>query len=220
LTPERCQGLRRGGAVACSLGVESAQPAGTAPDQQGNALGAAATAVRNLARAGIAAEVMCFSISTETLAEPLATLRLIERHAPYIAAFIVGRFELTHGSRVARDPTYFDCANLDRARRRAGTALFFAERKPARRGRERVRLERGAGATGVGLVAAQLSLGRLIVDRAQPIFYYDHFGSGVSGNLAGRSAQLQGKLPASQSLVSTCTNWPEPSNRRPRSGTR
>jgi hypothetical protein len=199
LTPERCQGLRRGGAVACSLGVESASPRVLRLINKGIAPGAAATAVRNLARAGIAAEVMCFSdFPTETFAEALATLRLIERHAPYIAAFIVGRFELTHGSRVARDPTYFGLRETWTVQGdELGTALFFAERKPGKRGRERVRLERALEQLASGwLLRSYPWAGSL--STAHTIFYYDHFGSGVFRDLAGpERGNLQGKLPAS-----------------------
>jgi anaerobic magnesium-protoporphyrin IX monomethyl ester cyclase len=143
LTPERCQGLRRGGAVACSLGVESASPRVLRLIDKGITPAGAARAVRNLARAGIAAEVMCFTdFPTETFAEAMATLGFLERHAPHIAAFIVGQFELTHGSRVARDPARFGLREIWTVQGdELGTALFFAERKPGKRGRERVRLE-------------------------------------------------------------------------------
>jgi hypothetical protein len=156
---------------------------------KGIAPGRAATVVRNLARAGIAAEVMCFSdFPTETFTEAMATLGFIERHAQHIAAFIVGRFELTHGSRVARDPTHFGLREMWTVQGdELGTALFFAERKPGKRGHERVRLERAL---------AQLASGWLLrsypwagsLSTAHTIFYYDHFGPGVFRDLAGQAA--------------------------------
>jgi hypothetical protein len=200
LTAERCQGLRRGGAVACSLGVESASPRVLRLINKGITPGGAATAVRNLARAGIAAEVMCFSdFPTETFAEAMATLHFIERHAPYIAAFIVGQFQLTHGSRVARDPTYFGLREMWTVQGdELGTALFFAERKPGKRGRERVRLERALEQLASGwLLRSYPWAGSL--STAHTIFYYDHFGPGVFRDLAGQErGNLQGKLPASR----------------------
>jgi len=200
LTRKRCQGLRRGGAVACSLGVESASPRVLRLIDKGIAPGRAATVVRNLARAGIAAEVMCFSdFPTETFTEAMATLGFIERHAQHIAAFIVGRFELTHGSRVASDPTRFGLREMWTARGdELGTALFFAERKPGKRVHERVRLERAL---------AQLASGWLLrsypwagsLSTAHTLFYYDHFGPGVFRDLASQAAgRTLGSLPARQ----------------------
>ena len=198
LTPERCQGLRRGGAVACSLGVESASLRVLRLIDKGIAPGRAATAVHNLARAGIAAEVMCFSdFPTETFTEAMATLGFIERHAQHIAAFILGRFELTHGSRVASDPTRFGLREMWTARGdELGTALFFAEGKPGKRGRERVRLEQALEQLASGwLLRSYPWAGSL--STAHTIFYYDHFGPGVFRDLAGQAAgRILGRSPA------------------------
>jgi hypothetical protein len=198
LTPERCQALRRGGAVACSLGVESASPRVLRLIDKGITPGHAATAVRNLARAGIAAEVMCFSdFPTETFTEAKATLGFIERHAPHIAAFIVGQFELTHGSRVARDPRHFGLREMWTVQGdELGTALFFAEGKPGKRGRERVRLERALEQLASGwLLRSYPWAGSL--STAHTIFYYDHFGPGVFRDLAGQEpGRILGKFPA------------------------
>ena len=197
LTPERCQGLRRGGAVACSLGVESASPRVLRLIDKGITPGHAATTVRNLARAGIAAEVMCFSdFPTETFTEAMATLGFIERHAPHIAAFIVGQFELTHGSRVARDPRHFGLREMWTVQGdELGTALFFAEGKPGKRGRERVRLERALEQLASGwLLRSYPWAGSL--STAHTIFYYDHFGPGVFRDLAGQEpGRILGKFP-------------------------
>ncbi len=200
LTPERCQGLRRGGAVACSLGIESASPRVLRSIDKGIAPGRAATAVRNLARAGIAAEVMCFSdFPTETFTEAMATLHFIERYAPHIAAFIVGKFDLTHGSRVARDPTRFGLREIWTVQGDAlGTALFFAERKPGKTGRERVRLEHALDRLASGwLLRAYPWAGSL--STAHTIFYYDRFGPTVFRDLAGQAhGRILGRLPASR----------------------
>ena len=200
LTPERCQGLRRGGAVACSLGVESASSRVLRLIDKGITPSCAGTAVRNLARAGIAAEVMCFSdFPTETFTEAMATLAFLERHAPHIAAFIVGRFELTHGSRVARDPTRFGLREIWTVQGdELGTALFFAERKPGKRDRDRVRLERALEQLASGwLLRSYPWAGSL--STAHTIFYYDHFGPGAFRDLAGQArGRILGKLPASR----------------------
>ncbi|MGA7740799.1 MAG: radical SAM protein [Polyangia bacterium] len=196
LTPERCQGLRRGGAVAFSLGIESASPRVLRRIDKGITPGRAATAVRDLARAGIAVEVMCFSdFPTETFTEAMATLRFIERHASHVAAFIVGQFELTHGSRVARDPTRFGLREMWTAQGdELGTALFFAERQPGKCGRDRVRLEQELSRLASGwLVRSYPWAGSL--STAHTIFYYDRFGPGVFRDLAGQArGRILGKL--------------------------
>jgi hypothetical protein len=198
LTPERCHGLRRGGAVACSLGVESASPRVLRLIDKGITPAGAAKAVRNLARAGIAAELMCFTdFPTETFAEAMATLGFLERHAPHIAAFIVGQFELTHGSRVAQDPARFGLREFWTVQGdELGTALFFAERKPGKRGRERVRLEQALARLAAGwLLRTYPWAGSL--STAHTIFYYDHFGPGVFRDLAGQArGRILGKSPA------------------------
>src|SRR5208283_5287750 len=158
--------------------------------------GRAATAVRDLARAGIAVEVMCFSdFPTETFTEAMATLRFIERHASHVAAFIVGQFELTHGSRVARDPTRFGLREMWTAQGdELGTALFFAERQPGKCGRDRVRLEQEISRLASGwLLRSYPWAGSL--STAHTIFYYDRFGPGVFRDLAGQArGRILGKL--------------------------
>jgi hypothetical protein len=192
LTFERCQGLRRGGAVACSLGIESASLRVLRLIDKGITPTRAAAALRNLARAGIAAEVMCFTdFPTETFAEAMMTLGFVERHAPHIAAFIVGQFELTHGSRVARDPTHFGLREIWTVQGdELGTALFFAERNVAKRNRERIRLE-----SALDRLASRWLLRTYpwagSLSTAHTIFYYDHFGPGVFKEIAG---QVRGRI--------------------------
>ena len=202
LTFERCQGLRRGGAVACSLGVESGSPRVLRLIDKGITPARAAAAVRNLARAGIAAEAMCFTdFPTETFAEAMMTLGFVEQHAPHIAAFIVGQFELTHGSRVARDPTHFGLREIWTVQGdELGTALFFAERKPGKRARERVRLEEALDRLASGwLLRSYPWAGSL--STAHSIFYYDHFGPGVFKEPAGQArGRILGKLPAARAF--------------------
>jgi len=197
LTFERCQGLRRGGAVACSLGIESASLRVLRLIDKGITPTSAATTVRNLARAGIAAEVMCFTdFPTETLAEAMATLGFLERHAPHIAAFIVGQFELTHGSRVARDPKHFGLREIWTVQGdELGTALFFTERKPGKRSRERIRLERTLDRLASHwLLRTYPWAGSL--STAHTIFYYDHFGPRVFKELAGQApGRILGQRP-------------------------
>jgi len=198
LVPELCARLRRGGAVACSLGVESASPRVLRLIDKGVTPKVVAKAVRNLAAAGIAAELMCFTdFPTETFDEAMATLGFLEKQAPHIAAFIVGQFELTHGSRVARDPAHFGLREIWNVQGDAlGTALFFAERKSSKRGREHVRVEQALDRLASGwLLRSYPWAGSL--STAHTIFYYDHFGSGVFRDLSGQACgQILGAKPA------------------------
>ena len=200
LTPELCARLRRGGAVACSLGVESASPRVLHLIDKGATPSVGGKAVRNLAGAGIAAELMCFTdFPTETFDEAMATLGFLEEEAPHIAAFIVGQFELTHGSRVARKPERFGVRETWTVQGDAlGTALFFAERKPSKNDRERVRLEQALDRLASGwLLRSYPWAGSL--STAHTIFYYDRFGSGVFRDLSGQApGQLLGTAPAKQ----------------------
>ena len=197
LTPELCARLRRGGAVACSLGVESASSRVLRLIDKGLTPSVVGQAVRNLAQAGIAAELMCFTgFPTETFAEAMATLGFLEEQAPHIAAFIVGQFELTHGSRVAREPTHFGLSEMWSVQGDAlETALFFAERKPSKRDRERARLEQALDRLASGwLLRSYPWAGSL--STAHTTFYYDHFGSSVFRDLSGQArGQLLGTTP-------------------------
>jgi hypothetical protein len=161
-------------------------------------LAVAGKAVRNLAQAGIAAELMCFTdFPTETFDEAMATLGFLEKHASHIAAFIVGQFELTHGSRVAREPASFGLREIWSVQGDAlGTALFFAERKASKRNRERVRLEQALDRLASGwLLRSYPWAGSL--STAHTIFYYDHFGSGIFRDLSGQArGQILGTTPA------------------------
>ena len=197
LTPELCAKLRRGGAVACSLGVESANPRVLQLIDKGIAPKVVGQAVRNLATAGIAAELMCFTdFPTETYAEAMETLVFLEEHHPHIAAFIVGQFDLTHGSRVAREPERFGLRDLWSVQGDAlGTALFFTERKASKRDRDRVRLEQALYRLAQRwLLRSYPWAGSL--STAHTIFYYDHFGSGVFRDLAKQApGRLLGQSP-------------------------
>jgi anaerobic magnesium-protoporphyrin IX monomethyl ester cyclase len=202
LTPELCARLRRGGAVACSLGVESASPRVLRLIDKGLSPKVVGKAVRNLAEAGVAAELMCFTdFPTETFDEAMATLGFLQEHAPHVAAFIVGQFDLTHGSRVAQEPARFGVREIWSVQGDAlETALFFAEQKPSKRARERVRLEQVLDRLASGwLLRSYPWAGSL--STAHTIFYYDRFGSGVFRDLSGQApgrllGTAAGKKPA------------------------
>jgi hypothetical protein len=198
LTPELCARLRRGGAVACSLGVESASPRILRLIDKGLTSTVVGKAVRNLAQVGIAAELMCFTdFPTETFAEAMATLAFLEEQAPHVAAFIVGQFDLTAGSRVACEPARFGLREIWSVQGDPlGMALFYSERTPSKRDRERDRLEQALDRLATGwLLRSYPWAGSL--STAHTIFYYDHFGSGVFRDLSGQArGRILGTAPA------------------------
>jgi anaerobic magnesium-protoporphyrin IX monomethyl ester cyclase len=187
LTAERCRTLRRGGAVACSLGVESAHPRVLRLIDKGITPQAAAQVVRHLAKAGIAAEVMCFTdFPTESYREAVDTLQFLADQAGSIAAFIVGQFDLTHGSAVARDPDRFGLGEIWSVTGDAlGTALFFTEKRPSKTRQERSHLEKRLERLAQGWLLRRYPWAGSL-STAHTLFHYDRFGPGVFRDLAGR----------------------------------
>ncbi|HZS36025.1 MAG TPA: radical SAM protein, partial [Polyangia bacterium] len=108
LTADRAETLRKGGAVACALGVESAAPRVLELIDKGAPISTVKSTMHHLAGAGIAVEAMCFTdFPTETYAEAMDTLRMIEELRDEVALYIVGEFDLTHGALVAKEPGKF-----------------------------------------------------------------------------------------------------------------
>jgi hypothetical protein len=143
LTAERAQTLRRAGAVACALGVESAAPRVLELIDKGAPIEVVGDVVDRLAAAGIAPEAMCFSdFPTETRDEALATLRWIGARRDRLGLFIVGRFGLTHGALVAQRPADFGLSETWQvAGDELGLGLFFAETTPSKSDRDREVIE-------------------------------------------------------------------------------
>ena len=185
LTAERCHTLRRGGAVACSLGVESSSPRVLNLIDKGITPKAAARAVRHLAEAGIAAELMCFTdFPTESYAEAMQTLQFLADQAESIAAFMVGQFDLTAGSAVARDPNRFGLREIwSVAGDALGTMLFFAERRPCKTDMQRARIERRLDELAQGWLLRRYPWAGSL-STAHTLFHYDHFGPAVFREMA------------------------------------
>jgi anaerobic magnesium-protoporphyrin IX monomethyl ester cyclase len=189
LTVERAEILRRGGAVACALGVESGNERILGLIGKGAPVRVVSDVIHHLDQAGIAVEAMCFTgFPTETFAEAMQTLRFLEERRKQIAAFIVGEFDLTHGARVAQDPGRFGIEEIWQVQGDTfGTGLFYRERRSPRRGDEAVRLD-GA----LDRLAAGWALRRYpwagALSTAHSVLYYDRFGKAVARELASRTA--------------------------------
>ena len=143
LHAERAETLRKAGAVACALGVESAAPRVLKLIDKGAPIEAVRDVIHNLSSADIAAEAMCFTdFPTETCAEALATVRFLEDLKDDVAIYIVGEFDLTHGALVAQRPADFglrDVYQLDGDL--FGTGLFFEEARASKKPREQERID-------------------------------------------------------------------------------
>jgi len=148
LTPERCEELVAGGALSTALGVESASPRVLSLIDKGIPEGDVRTVIQNLSRAGVAVEAMCFSdFPTETYREAMETVRFVRGVEGDLSLFILGRFDLTHGSLVAQKPGDFGIREVWQVEGdELGTGLFFAERQRSKRPEQQEKLEAAVGA--------------------------------------------------------------------------
>lgn len=143
LHAERAQTLRRAGAVACALGVESAAPRVLKLIDKGAPIDAVRDVILNLSRADIAAEAMCFTdFPTETGREALATVQFLDELRDDVAIYIVGEFDLTHGALVAQRPADFGLAEVFQLDGDLlGTGLFYEEARAAKQPQDQERID-------------------------------------------------------------------------------
>lgn len=187
LTQERADTLRKAGAVACALGVESGSPRVLELIDKGAPIEVVGAVVDRLSTAGIAAEAMCFTeFPTETHEEALETLDFLEDRKDRLAVYIVGEFGLTHGSLVAQSPAQFGIRETwELEGDHLGLGIFFAPEEPWKTDDERADVDDRL---------AELSSGWTLrtypwagaVSTAHTILYYDRRGPGVFRELAER----------------------------------
>jgi hypothetical protein len=189
LTPERCQELAEGGALAMAYGVESAAPRVLKLIDKGVPVETVEKAIVNLAEVGVAVEAMCFTdFPTETYKEALATMRFVEGLREHVALFICGEFDLTHGALVAQQPQDFgirETWQLDGDD--LGTGLFYEEQKRPKSPGEQAKLDEA-----LDELSRRWRLGRYpwagSLSTAHTLLYYERFGSTVFKDLAGGPA--------------------------------
>lgn len=180
LTPERCAELVAGGQLSAALGVESASPRILSLIDKGIPVEAVADAVVSLSQAGVAVEAMCFSdFPTESTREAMQTVRFVESLGEELSLFILGRFDLTHGSLVAQRPGDFGIKEVWGVEGdELGTGLFFAERRRPRRAADLDRLEEAVTA-----LSSRWSLRRYpwagALSTAHTMLWYAHHGKDV-----------------------------------------
>ncbi len=143
LTPECCRDLKDGGALSLALGIETASPRLLKMIDKGVSFKDVRAAVKNLSAAGIAVEAMCFTeFPTETWDEAESTIAFIEERRDHIALFIIGRFGLCHGARVAHYPEDYGIQKIWRLKGdELGTGLFYEERLTPKSDFERKKLD-------------------------------------------------------------------------------
>ncbi len=186
LSPERAQVLRRGGAVACALGVESGNPRVLGLIDKGAPVPVVGDVIDRLDAAGIAVEAMCFTgFPTETYAEAQDTLRFLADRYDRVAAFIIGRFDLTHGALVAQDPARFGLREVWQAEGdQLGTALFYEPEVPPRSPDEEERLDQEVEALSAAWLLRRYPWAGSL-STAHTVFHYVRFGKDAFKRLAG-----------------------------------
>jgi hypothetical protein len=202
LTPERCAELVAGGQLSAALGVESAAPRVLSLVDKGIPIEAVKDAITHLSDAGVAVEAMCFSdFPTETTREAMQTVRFVEGLDEHLSLFILGRFDLTHGSLVAQKPGDFGIKEVWGIEGdELGTGLFFAERKPPKRARDQAALEEA--------VAALSSRWRLrrypwagALSTAHTLLWYARHGKDVFRRLASLATGVGARIPGARQRV-------------------
>ena len=185
LTQERADVLRKSGAVACALGVESASPRVLDLIDKGAPVDAVKDVVTHLANAGVAPEAMCFTdFPTETADEAIQTIDFIDALRDDVALFIVGEFDLTHGALVAQSPASFgirDVWQLDGDE--LGTGLFYEETEPSKDDASRATVDRA-----LARLSEKWQLRHYpwagAISTAHTVLYYDKLGRTVFRDLA------------------------------------
>jgi anaerobic magnesium-protoporphyrin IX monomethyl ester cyclase len=195
LREEVCGEWAGAGLLAAALGVESASPRVLSLIGKGLDPGESERAIRNLAAAGVAVEVMCFTdFPTETRAEALETMDLLARRSDEIALFMCGVFDLVHGSAVARDPGAYGVEEIWSVAGDAfRTGIFYRER------RRKTEADRGAIEAALDEVSSRYALRRYpfagSLSTAHTLLWLDRNGPGAfrTGAVApsGRGSPLE-----------------------------
>jgi len=200
LTPARCAELVAGGALSAALGVESAAPRVLKLIDKGIPVEDVQNAIRNLSHAGVAVEAMCFSdFPTETYREAMQTVRFVETLVGDVALFILGQFDLTHGSLIAQRPGDFGIKETwgvegDEFK----TGLFFQEKRRSKKPEEDARLEKALSALS-GLYRLRRYPWAGALSTAHTMLWYEKYGKDafVGEHLARkRPARKPSVLPA------------------------
>ncbi|HWO09533.1 MAG TPA: radical SAM protein [Polyangiaceae bacterium] len=197
LSPERARELVEGGALSAALGVESAAPRVLSLIDKGIRVDDIERVIINLSEAGMAIEAMCFSdFPTETYREALQTVRLVSRLEPHLSLFIMGQFDLTHGSLVAQKPGEFGIREAwfvegDELK----TGLFFQERRRAKSPAEQAKLEDAVASLSSGWLLRQYPWAGAL-STAHTLLHYARFGKAAFRDRPPSSGVAPGRAQA------------------------
>jgi hypothetical protein len=108
-TAERCKLLAKSGCIAVSVGFESGSQRILDRIDKGIDISAVKETICNLHTAGIAVQLMGFTgFPSEGPADITSTLQFLQETQPFWSVAGIGRFTLTPGAIVARDPKKFN----------------------------------------------------------------------------------------------------------------
>ena len=207
LDARRARDLAAGGALAVSIGLESASPRLLSLIGKGLDLATMGAAIDALAAAGIAVEVMAFTdFPTETAAEALRTIRFLRERSASIALFMCGEFALVPGSRVAADPARYGIRDLWTVRGdELGTGLFYEGGQPWKTEAQRRRADAALEAAAAGWRMTSYPWAGSL-STAHTLLWYARRGPGVFRDPAVRGAgqpQLPARPPAARYAVTS-----------------
>ena len=187
LTQERADTLRKAGAVACALGVESGSDRVLRLIDKGAPVEVVSSVIDRLSTAGIAAEAMCFTeFPTETHQEAVETLDFLRDRSDRLAVYIVGEFGLTHGSLVAQSPSQFGIRETwELEGDHLGLGIFFAPEHPWKTDVERASVNDQLEELSTGWALRTYPWAGA-VSTAHTVLYYDRGGASVFRDLARR----------------------------------
>jgi radical SAM superfamily enzyme YgiQ (UPF0313 family) len=185
LTQERADLLRRAGAVACALGVESGSNRVLKLIDKGAPVEVVSDVMARLSTSGIAAEAMCFTeFPTETADEALSTLEFLDERRENLAVYIVGEFGLTHGSLVAQSPERFGIRETwELEGDHFGLGIFFSPETPWKTDDERAEVDDRLNELSSGWALRSYPWAGA-VSTAHTILTYDRRGKGAFRELA------------------------------------
>ncbi|MCU0656271.1 MAG: radical SAM protein [Polyangiaceae bacterium] len=191
LTPERAQTLKRSGAVACAIGVESGNDRVLSMIDKGAPVAVVRDVMVRLSEADVAVEAMCFTdFPTETAAEALDTVRMLDNLRDHVALFIVGQFGLTHGALVAQDPQKFGLQETwQLAGDELGLGLFFQEQHPPKSDQDRARVDRALDRLSSGWWLRHYPWAGAL-STAHTLLFYDRMGKDAFRRLARAAPEV------------------------------
>jgi hypothetical protein len=196
LGPERARTLFEGGLLQTALGVESAAPRVLSLIDKGISARDIRRAIESLSEAGVAVEAMCFSdFPTETYREAMQTVEFLRHVREHLSLFILGKFDLTHGSLVAQRPGEFGIKEVWAVEGdELGTGLFWAEKQPAKRSSERAKLEEAIGELSTGWRLRRYPWAGAL-STAHTMLYYARFGKDAFRTLRDPNEIVPGAAP-------------------------